>query len=120
MKNLLMIFAIIALQAFSNSKEDEIMDGFNLENQVCLSFNNSAGQNLLNTSTENAFNVDSFKLYYLIDNESVEVIIENGYNMGSTELTSDKLLEVFTNPSISNIISEISTIILLKILPFCN
>lgn len=110
MKNLVMIFAIIALQACSNSnsKDDESMDGFNLENQVYLSFKNSAGQNLLDPSTENSFNVDSFKLYYLIDDEPVEVTIENGYNMGSTELTSDKLLKVFTNFSISNIISETS------------
>ncbi|MBS3993084.1 MAG: hypothetical protein KGZ87_05150 [Bacteroidetes bacterium] len=106
MKTLLMILAFTVLVACSN--DDENMNGFNLENQVYLSIKNSDGQNLLDASTENSFNINAIRLYYLIDNEPVEVTIENGYNMGSTELTSDKLLKVFTNPSSSNIIEKTS------------
>jgi hypothetical protein len=106
MKAILMILAFTALAACN--QDDEDMNGFNLENQIYLSFKNSDGQNLLDTSIENSFAIEAFKLYYLIDGEPVEVNIENGYNMGNIELTSDKLLKVFTNPSSSNIVEEIS------------
>jgi hypothetical protein len=106
MKTLLMILVFTAFAACNN--DDENMNGFNLENQIYLSFKNSKGLNLLDASTENSFNRNSIRLYYLIANEPVEVTIENGYNMGSTELTSDKLLKVFTNPSSSNIIEKTS------------
>lgn len=106
MKAILMILAFTALAACS--KDDIDMNGFNLENQIYLSLKNSDGQNLLDTETENSININDIQLFYLIDNEPVEVTIENGYNMGSIELTSDKLLKVFTNPSSSNIIDETS------------
>ena len=106
MKTLIMILTFTAFVACNN--DDKNMSGFNLENQIYLSFKNSGGQNLLNTSTENSYNVESIKLFYLIDDQSIEVTIENGYNMGSTELTSEKLLKVFTNPSSSNIVEETS------------
>lgn len=106
MKAILMILAFTALAACS--QDDEDMNRFNLENQIYLSLKNSDGQNLLDTETENSININDIQLYYLIDNEPVEVTIENGYNMGSIELTSDKLLKVFTNPSSSNIVEETS------------
>ncbi|MFD0933289.1 hypothetical protein ACFQ0R_11835 [Psychroflexus salinarum] len=106
MKAILMILAFTALAACS--QDDEDMNGFNLENQIYFSLKNSDGQNLLDTETENSININDIQLYYLIDDEPVEVTIENGYNMGSIELTSDKLLKVFTNPSSSNIIDETS------------
>jgi len=106
MRALLIILTLITL--IGCEEDNENMNGFNLENQILLNLKNSDGLNLLDTSTENSYNNESMKLFYLVNDEPIEVTIENGFNMGSLELTSDKLLKIFTNPSSSNIIEETS------------
>ncbi|WP_456376551.1 hypothetical protein [Lutibacter sp.] len=106
MRAILIILTTIIL--FGCTKDNTNMNSYNLENQIYLSFKNANGQNLLDNSTENSYNIEAMKLFYLVNDEPVEVTIENGFNMGSIELTSDKLLKVFTNPSSSNIVEETS------------
>jgi hypothetical protein len=106
MRALLIILTLITL--IGCEEDNENMNGFNLENQILLNLKNSDGLNLLDTSTENSYNNESMKLFYLVNDEPIEVTIENGFNMGSLELTSDKLLKIFTNPSSSNIVEETS------------
>lgn len=106
MRTLLIILAITTL--FGCKEEDENMNGFNLANQIYISYKNVDGQNLLDNLTEGSFSIANMKLFYLVNDKPIEVTIENGYNMGSIELTSDNILEVFTNPSSSNIIEETS------------
>jgi len=106
MRTLLIILAITTL--FGCEEENENMDGFNLANQIYISYKNVDRQNLFDNLTEGSFSIEAMKLFYLVNDEPIEVTIENGYNMGSIELTSDNILEVFTNPSSSNIIEETS------------
>lgn len=85
----LIIIMSIIISCNSNSDRDETISGFNLDNQIYLNLKNSSGQNLLDESVEGSFNIENMKLYYQVDGERVEVTVENGYNMGSLELTSN-------------------------------
>lgn len=106
----LIIIMSIIISCNSNSDRDETISGFNLDNQIYLNLKNSSGQNLLDESVEGSFNIENMKLYYQVDGERVEVTVENGYNMGSLELTSNSLLIVFGNVSATKIIRETSEV----------
>lgn len=97
MRVLLPVILFFTLLNVGCAKEDSQMNGFNLQNQIYLEFKNKEGRNILDNSVENHLKLNKMKLFYLVNNEPVEVTVENGYNMGSIELTSNNLLKVFTN-----------------------
>ncbi len=103
----LLAVMLIGLFIFSCSEDNENMNGFNLENKIYINLKNTEGENLLDSSVENYYNVENMKLFYLINNESVEVTVEKFHSDG-IELTSDKSLQIATNPSSSNIIEKTS------------
>lgn len=105
MKNTCLILITLTL-FMSCSQNDDLSSAFNLENQLYLAYKNIEGQNLLVNSTPGSYNLDNMKLIYLIENEPIEVTLENGFNMGSLELTPENNLKVFTNPSSANVVEE--------------
>jgi len=104
----ILIFLTITLIMGCSSNDDSPSNAFNLDNQIHLSFKNQNGQNLLDNSVEGSYDIENMKLFYLIDNEPVEVTIENGFELGSLALSynNDKILQVFTNPSSSKVVEE--------------
>ncbi len=107
MKTLFLILTFFSFMSCSND-DSPINPNFNLEDQVYLSYKNANGENLLDPSTENAFNVEDMKLFYQIDNELVEVN-SNNFPRGGVELTVPNQynsLTVFTNFSKNNLIEQ--------------
>lgn len=108
MRTFILMFIFILSIIMGCNDDDSEMTQFNLDNQIYLKITNQSGQNLFDETTEGSYNIVNLKLFYLVNNEAVEVTLENGYNMGSIELTSNKLLKVLTNFSTTNIVNETS------------
>lgn len=90
----------------SCSNDDNSQNAVYLENQIYINYKNSNGDNLLNSASQGAYNVENMKLFYLIDDEPVEALIVDPYNSGGIELTPNNELVIFTNVSMSKIVEE--------------
>lgn len=71
MKNLIVLVIMIIIMSCSKEKEEP--SAFVLNVNVEFSVLNSKGDDLLNLETIDYYPIDSMKLYYLINNEKVEV-----------------------------------------------
>jgi hypothetical protein len=74
MKNII-IYLVVTL-AFTTCNKNE-NDMFNLDRAIEISIKDSHGNDLLNPNNENSFQNNDIKLFYVIDNKSVEVYNPN-------------------------------------------
>ncbi len=88
------------------SSDDNSKNAFYLDNQIYINYINNNGQNLLDSSTTGAYEIEDMKLFYLVDNKPIDALIIDKYNSGGISATSNNTLKIFTNVSVSNVIEE--------------
>ncbi len=71
MRNLLLFLLIASIQGCDNS--DDKMQQFNLDTGVEFSIRNTENEDLLNPGNPNSFDVNTIKVFYVIDGKTTEV-----------------------------------------------
>lgn len=107
MKQLIILLTIFIVM--SCDKETNEPDSFVLSANVDIIYLNKTGDDLLNHTTDEYFQIDSMKLFYIIEGEVIEVYDPNMASprniMLMTETTPNRL-RIFTPDNINEFTSE--------------
>lgn len=96
MKTLILIIALSIITGCSNDNNN-FKDADNIDNGVSIFLKSTEGSNLINTSS---YNSDNFKIYYKINNETIEInnpVIDYPRNFFISTETNPISMKLFLN-----------------------
>lgn len=108
MKHLMILILLFTIMSCSDN-EEMAKASFVLDSQVTLAIINQNGDDLLNPATSNYFSLENMKLYYLVNDEKIEIYDPNmAYprNIGLITETTPYTLGVATYDGDEDLISE--------------